>query len=718
MGAPSVRQLRLAFGLFEADLCSGELYRGGSKIPLQEKPYRILALLLDHPGEVVTREELRRHLWPEGTFVEFDEGLDTAVKKLRHALGDSAQNPTFIQTIPRRGYRFIAPVSKGALPALLPPVVHPPAQPTPPKEFPAKAVARRYALVLVVGTLFVAGIYGAFWWNSRAREFDLRRVQITQLTDNGQVQGIAISPDGRYVVYARGVESEGSLWLQEIATRHDVQLLPSGPAFHGLTFSPDGKSIYFVRSDDRDPAFKYLYKVPTHGGTVERLITDVDSPVSFSPDGTRFVYEHCVQPRNDIELKLVNADGSNDHLLTTIHDGSGELYQPGPNWSPDGQTIAVPVLISNQHLRWVLDVVSVANGTFRELYSSQQLALGRPIWLRDGRTLILPRFDQAAHRTQLWTVSFPYGRAQPLTHDLSDYGADLDMTRDGRTFATTASTLVSHVWIAPASDLSQSRQVTSDALPILEVAEAFDGKLLIDGVDDVVWMMHTDGSQRILFTDLHPADELATCGHSVVLRVRENNTLALTRFDRDGSHPTVLARGSLASPVCSADASVIFYYTWDQPQRIWKVPLDGGSPQPISEGLGDTIAGLLAASPDGKLLAYPYTQFGRVPSVGWRIAVIPVTGAQPFRKFTSTAESYGVYLRWSPGGEGLQYLVTHNGVTNIWEQPLSGGPTKQLTHFTEGQIFDFSWSLDHTRLLLTRGNVNSDAVLLSDLILR
>src|SRR5271169_3218715 len=113
VGAPSNGHSRLSFGLFEADPSAGELYRRGQRVALQEQPFRILAMLLERPGEVVTREEVRRQLWPEGTFVDFDEGLDTALKKLRYALGDSAQNPTFIETIPRRGYRFIAPVTRG-----------------------------------------------------------------------------------------------------------------------------------------------------------------------------------------------------------------------------------------------------------------------------------------------------------------------------------------------------------------------------------------------------------------------------------------------------------------------------------------------------------------------------------------------------------------------------------------------------------------------------
>jgi Tol biopolymer transport system component len=154
--------------------------------------------------------------------------------------------------------------------------------------------------------------------------------QMTRLTDNGRVQSVAISPDGRYVVYARREGDEESLWLRQVATRSSVQLLPTGTGFHGLTFSPDGNYIFFVRSDEKDPFFKYLYAMPTLGGPARKLITDVDSPVTFSPDGRRFVYERCIPPRNDIELRIANADGSADNLLAIIHDGSGFSFPARP----------------------------------------------------------------------------------------------------------------------------------------------------------------------------------------------------------------------------------------------------------------------------------------------------------------------------------------------------------------------------------------------------
>ena len=105
------RQGRLSFGTFEVDRESGELLKRGLPLRLQEKPLQLLLLLLEHPGKIASREDLQRRLWPNGTYVDFDKGLNTAVKKLRYALGDSPDKPVFIETIPRRGYRFIAPIS-------------------------------------------------------------------------------------------------------------------------------------------------------------------------------------------------------------------------------------------------------------------------------------------------------------------------------------------------------------------------------------------------------------------------------------------------------------------------------------------------------------------------------------------------------------------------------------------------------------------------------
>jgi DNA-binding winged helix-turn-helix (wHTH) protein/Tol biopolymer transport system component len=712
MGPSSTKPSFLRFGLFSVDLASGELCRNGRKVALQEKPFRILAMLLERPGDVVNREDIRRELWPDGTHVAFDEGIDTALKKLRYALGDSAQNPTFIQTVPRRGYRFIASVSNGA--GLVPPG-HEHELPLSPVAVAATVNRTRRAFValLAAALLIAVAAYAGLRRASGARELDLRHVHMTKLTDNGQVQAIAISPDGRSLAYARGDEIRQSLWLKDVAAKSDREILPEGPSFHGLTFSRDAASLYVVRSDAKDPSFKYLYLVPTHGGAVSKLITDVDSPVSFSPDGKQFVYERCVPPRKYIEVKVANADGSDDHVLSLIQDGSAMLYQPGPSWSPDGQNIAVPVVLASHQLRWVIDLVSAKGGSIREIYSSQQF-LGRTVWLPGGKTLLFPHVDNTAQRYQLWTISILDGHAQSVTHDLADYGSDLDMTRDGATFVTRSINLASEPWIAPASDLAQARQIGSNDFPIRTIAEAPDGKILVTSAENLAWLMYTDGSQRTGFADVQPAFEPAACGRFLLFRV-DHEDASLVRFDPDGSHPTVLAHGEVDSPTCSADHSAVFYYSWDPPQKIWRVPLEGGSPQYVADSLGDLLAETVDASPDGKYLVYPYTQFGRIPSEGWKLAVISVNGGAPVHQFPVPSEAGGVNVRWSSTGKGLDYVVTENGISNIWEQPLSGGKPKQLTRFTSGEIFYFNWTLDRTHLLMARGSENRDAVLLRDL---
>jgi eukaryotic-like serine/threonine-protein kinase len=203
---------------------------------------------------------------------------------------------------------------------------------------------------------------------SVSRRADLAKVHIAKLTDGGQVQDVAISPDGRYVVYALSDGQQESLHLRQIATRSDVQILASGPGFHGLTFSPDGNYVYFIRSDRQDPYFKYLYSMPVLGGATRQIISDVDSPVSFSPDGHQVVFERAVVVRNIIELRIANADGSHEHVLATIQNGDAGLFQPGPSWSRDGRSIVAPfrVGILGQPRRWVLASVAVPEGRVRD----------------------------------------------------------------------------------------------------------------------------------------------------------------------------------------------------------------------------------------------------------------------------------------------------------------------------------------------------------------
>jgi Tol biopolymer transport system component len=189
----------------------------------------------------------------------------------------------------------------------------------------------------------------------------------------------------------------------------------------------------------------------------------------------------------------------------------------------------------------------------------------------------------------------------------------------------------------------------------------------------------------------------------------EDGQIRLTRLDVDAKHPLDLLTASVASPSCTPDGKFVFYASVQQPQEIWRIPMDGGTPVEIAAILGDQLAGPVLVSPDGKHIAYVYTKFAE--SQGWYIAVI-FSGGAPEKLLPWQSDSWT--LSWSPDGKGFYYLATPDGVTNLWEQPLSSAKPKQLTAFSSGLIFGFNCSFDRKRLLLTRGEVESDAILLSN----
>jgi len=299
------RQGRLSFGTFEVDRESGELFNRGSLLHLQEKPLQLLLLLLEHPAQIVFREDLQRRLWPDGTNVDFDKGLNTAVKKLRYALGDSPDKPVFIETIPRRGYRFIAPVSGNGFPPVEPPAGEPifPTATGYKASSDSRSESRFHTIVQPVGIrkywyLLIAVLFGTaavvlvrYGRFARPPALELQNTEITELTDNGKVREMAIAPDGLTLAYARSEGLEQSLWLRRIDTGNETQLLTADTVnFSGMEFSPDRHFLYFVRSEKSNPVFSYLCRIPAEGGTVEQLIRDADTPVSFSPNGRQLVY--------------------------------------------------------------------------------------------------------------------------------------------------------------------------------------------------------------------------------------------------------------------------------------------------------------------------------------------------------------------------------------------------------------------------------------------
>src|SRR5437016_8863143 len=243
------------FGVFEVNLRSGELRKHGLRLRVPGQPFKILVFLLERPGGVVTREELQKSLWPDDTFVDFEHSLNSAIKKLRAVLGDSAEYPRYIETLPRLGYRFVAPVDASEVPLVaVGGKGSAPQQASAHHELsdagkstvgPGSRMRRALGFVALLATLAAAALLSVSLRRTRALPFEMTTT--TRLTSDGKSFKAVISPDGRYIAHTSIRSGQESLRVRRATMLHDVEIVPPGPVrYVGITFSPDSEAVYYV----------------------------------------------------------------------------------------------------------------------------------------------------------------------------------------------------------------------------------------------------------------------------------------------------------------------------------------------------------------------------------------------------------------------------------------------------------------------------------------
>jgi Tol biopolymer transport system component/DNA-binding winged helix-turn-helix (wHTH) protein len=766
------------FGPFELSTESSELRKHGQRLKLSGQAIDVLLMLASNAGRLVTREELQRKLWPGHSFGDFEHGLNAAVNRLRETLGDSATDPTYIETVPRRGYRFIAPVDQvpnttdptapdylaelryqhttdvradleplkrdsdsasthtaNAADSASPAAVVSSKQVRPSSGAVLLAEARRHKGVLamlVVLTALIAGL-GTYLSrrNERRNEWNLHGMKISRLTQSGNATNVAISPDGRYVVYVLREGEKQSLNVRQVATGSDVQILPPDEVmFWGLTFSPDANYIDFVRSEK--PIFEdtHLYRMPVLGGTPHLAMQrGMDFGSSYSPDGGQFAFLRVANSgHGKVDVLIAKADGSDERVLAT---GPYRDELVGVAWSPDGKTVAFTNSEATKKLRSSLWAISVADGSVREIYSTPD-PIGRPRWLPDGSGLLVPignagntfqTIRTTAQRGQLWFISYPRGEARRLTNDLMDYQlCCLDLTPDGKTLVDTELSTVSDLWLAPGENTAKAKQITSKEFAVGGFSWMPDGRIIVASQDGNLYAVNQNGSGRTRLTpDDSPNWDPSVCGDGryIVYAAYREQKRGIWRMSADGSNPFRIADETIAiGPQCSPDGKWVVYVHGPNWTPV-KVPITGAKvPEVFAQDFAIVFGYPPRISPDGKRVMYlaspepPENPSSPSASNPYQLKVIPSDGGSDLYKFDWPASASAPH--WAPAGDAVEYALTKSGVTNIWRQKLSGGPPKQITNFESGLIFDFAWSHDSRQLALTRGSESSDVVLISD----
>ena len=586
-------------------------------------------------------------------------------------------------------------------------------------------------LAVLMLLIAAAGVgYGLYRFiGQRKSVAPFRTTKITRLTTAGKTIHAAISPDGKYVAHTESNIGQQSLWLRQTSATNDIPIVtPTAGGFWGITFSRDGNDLYYVH---RENGPSVLYRIPVLGGTPARLLTGVDSAVTFSPDGKRLAFVRGDYPaKGESALMVANVDGSGEQPLAARKSPESfyPLFFTGPSWSPDGQLIACA--LANYESGSRVDVVAfrVQDGKAQVLTRQPWPYIGRVEWLPDSSGLLMIAGEHQAVITaaggtaQVYHLSYPEGEVRSVTNDLNFYRV-LSLTNDGTKLVTVEMNFPASISVIPIHDPKGATQITSGKLEGYGVSFTPEGKIVFSsdaGGKPDIWIAGADGAKRKQLTSNAGSNLTPTVSrdgrHIAFISDRTGNR-NVWRMDIDGGNAVRLTGGlSDELPRFSPDGRWVVYSSLDPGEPgLWKVSVDGGDPVRIT----DKDAHGPAVSPDGKLIACLSRGNPNSADQTARIALIPFEGGSPVQTFdiqnAVTLASLSLQIRWSSDGRALLYTSTINNVSNIWSQPIDGGKPAQVTDFKENLLLAFDLSPDGKRIVCSRGVFSRDAILISDL---
>ncbi len=580
------------------------------------------------------------------------------------------------------------------------------------------------AITLVALSIVILVVYR---WsaaeNPPNKAFDLgRNMKIARLTSSGTANKAAISPDGKYLVHVASENGQQSLRVRQVSTSSDVQVVPpSEVQYTGLTFSLDGDFIYYV-ANEKGSLTPNLYQIPALGGNARRLIANVGSAIAFSPDGQQLAFVRNLPDAGEDALIIAAANGSGERKLAVRKLPN---FFRSVAWSPDGKTIVCGAGSLVPSYNTYLVEVSMEVGKEKQIGTQIWTFMGQVAWVADGRSLIFGASEQGTGNfdgQQIWFLSYPEGTPRRITNDLNNY-TGISLTADSNRLVTVQSETKSNIWLAPNGEAARAATITTGVGRIDGrdgLAWTPDGRIVYasnarGNLD--LWVMNGDGSNQTQLTENsrinnHPA--VSSDGRYIIFASDRGGTPNIWRTELDGSNPKQLTSGSGEdNPQSSPDGKRVIYTLLGAGKpTLWQVSIDGGAPQQLTNKYTATAT----FSPDGKSIACIYREDQANSPL--KMAVFPASGGEPARIFnTAIFQDEPSRLpppRWTPDGRALTYVVTSGDVSNIWLQPINGDSPRQLTTFKSDRIFAFEWSHDGKKLIVARGMVASDVVLISN----
>jgi Tol biopolymer transport system component/DNA-binding winged helix-turn-helix (wHTH) protein len=734
MDSPASGSRLVRFGIFELDLRSGDLRKAGARLNLPDQPLQLLVALLERPGELVTRDELRQRLWAEDTFVDFEHGLNAAVKRLRDTLGDSADSPRFIETVPRRGYRFIAPVDS-------------------PHVSPSGLVGRlrlpvRIAILATVAVTLLA--IGA-WWTMRpptTRKAIAVQRSLTRLTvDPGLQTDVTWSPDGRFIAYASDRAGNFDIWVQPVSGGDAVPVTKSPAQDTEPDWSPDGSKIVF--RSERDGGG--LYVVPSLGG-IESRLTSFGVRPKWSPDGTQVMFASSAEPESRATY-VVSLNHSPPHPILESFVDDDLLGVCCRAWHPDGRRVSILGWTRSQGLCLYTSSISGGRAQLTRISPPGQKVpdVMQFQWAPSGAAVYFEGRINLVSNIWRLTVEPETLEAGALERLTTGSGQDtrVALSRDGKYAAFTTQAESIRLWSFP-FDTSEGRilgdgdSVTDSTTAAFYPDVAPDGHRIaytLTGVGTGILELWTkdlvSGEKRRLARDTIDRNnpKWAPDGSRLAYHWhRRNGTTdecAIAVGPATGGDERLLSAPlpRIAAPYgWSADGKSLLVGT--NVSSTGSVDLSGTAPVAVTQWSlaaapdADKAARVVASSPDFDLWQASFSPNGRwvvfaavrrrVPDGTQALYVIPSKGgdAAHWKRLTDS-NAWADKPRWSPDGKRLYFWLRQGSLYNVWglrfdeAQGTAVGAPFQVTRF-EGrarQILSRDLSLSEqsvsrTRLLL------------------
>ena len=644
------------FGDFELDTSERVVRQKGEILPLASKAFQALELLVRNGGKVVSRKEMVETLWPQ-VIVE-DSNLTVTISMLRRALGDTDTGAAFIETVPKRGYRFV------------------------PQVRPAV--------------------------NGRSINESFSSMEIVRLTHAGRILDVAISADARLLAYVPIDAGNQSLWIWNLDSGEKREVLPPDPALlWGMRFTRDAESLFYTATQPNS-TISVLYRAVSSGQPqdTEQVIVNIDSPIALSPDGLQIAFIRSFPGQHRDAMVVANVDGTGERELASRQHPNKFSFS-SPSWSPDGEVIAVGASRSNK-LEFTLLAVPLDGTAPIELSPWGWKDLRAVAWNEDGSTLYFSATAINSNSLQIWRLPYPDCEAQRITNDTNSY-EELSLAMQPPTLVTMQTDALANIWIVPSA--GAPRRITSGR------TEGFDGLVVsangrvfyasTENQQPDLWSMKADGTDfRRLTHDGCLFPSVSRDGRFVTFVSAQGGIHHIWRIDADGNNRKQLTHGDGESyPSIAPDGKSIVYTPQGAARNtLWRISIDGGLPEQLTyEGMAIKAV----VSPDGKRIACTYR---KDEADKWKIAVLDAKGGSPLMVFV-LPYPYHQVIRWSPDGEALNYVDRCRGVFNIWQQPLNGSSPTKITNFTEDAIFCYDWDVEG-QLIVSRGAKIRDIVLI------